>query len=156
MALYEFETTWRLRAPLPDVWQAIVDSDRWPEWWKGVERVVLLTAGDDHGVGSVRRTTWRSRLPYALTFDAEVERVEPMSLIEVRASGELEGTGTWHLSETDGVTHVRYVWRVRTTRWWMNILGPLPRPAFRWNHDQVMRNGAAGLATLLKADLLQA
>jgi hypothetical protein len=156
MALYEFETNWRLRASLADVWQAIVDGDRWPEWWQGVERVELLRAGDERGVGSVRRTTWRSRLPYTLTFDAEVVRVEPMTLLEVRASGELEGTGTWELDEADGVTHVRYLWRVRTTRWWMNLFGPMGRPAFKWNHDRVMHNGAVGLARLLDAELLQA
>lgn len=36
----------------------------------------------------------------------------------------------------------------------MNRLGPLPRPAFRWNHDLVMRQGGAGLARRLGASLL--
>jgi polyketide cyclase/dehydrase/lipid transport protein len=153
MALYEFETEWRLRAPLAEVWSAIVDS--WPEWWRGVERVELLKAGDEQGIGAVRRMTWRSRLPYTLTFDIEVMRVEPMTLIEGRASGELEGTGTWRLGEADGVTTVHYTWRVRTTRWWMNLLAPIARPNFRWNHDYVMARGGEGLAGLLGAELLQ-
>ena len=154
MALYEFETEWRLRAPLADVWQAIADSDRWPEWWQGVQRVELLKTGSNGDAGSVRRTTWRSRLPYTLTFDAEVMCVEPMSLIEVRATGELEGSGIWRLREEDGITAAHYTWRVQTTRWWMNLLGPLGRPAFKWNHDQVMHNGAVGLAKLLGAELV--
>ena len=41
-----------------------------------------------------------------------------------------------------------------TTERWMNLLGPIAGPAFRWNHDQVMRNGALGLAELLDARLL--
>ena len=154
MPLYEFETTWRIRAPLTDVWGAIVDSARWPAWWRGVERVELLREGDAQGTGSLRRLTWRSKLPYTLTFDTEVVKVEPMSLIEGRASGELEGVGIWRLGEEDGVTTVHYAWRVRTTRWWMNLLAPLARPAFRWNHDYVMHNGAVGLAKLLGAELL--
>jgi hypothetical protein len=156
MAFYEFETEWRLRAPLAGVWTAIAGSDSWPEWWRDVERVQLLRPGDEHGIGSLRRLTWRSRLPYTLTFDVEVVRVEPMSLIEGRATGELEGTGVWHLSEHDGMTVVRYTWRVRTTRWWMNLLAPIARPAFRWNHDHVMRSGAEGLAKLLGAELVYA
>ena len=152
MPLYEFETTWCIRAPQADAWAAIVDSERWPEWWRGVERVVLLRAGDERGVGAVRRLTWRSKLPYTLSFDTEVVRVEPMSLIEGRASGELEGVGIWRLDELDGVTRVHYTWRVRTTRWWMNLLAPIARPAFRWNHDYVMHNGAIGLARLLGAE----
>jgi hypothetical protein len=154
MPLYEFETQWRIRAPQADVWGAIIESDRWPSWWLGVERVELLRAGDERGIGSIRRLTWRSKLPYTLSFDTEVMRVEPMSLIEGRASGELEGAGIWRLEEQDGVTTVRYTWRVRTTRWWMNIMAPVARPAFRWNHDYVMHNGAVGLARLLGAELV--
>ena len=104
MPLYHFETTWRLRAPLAAVWRAVVDSERWPEWWRGVECVELLQAGDEWGIGARHRLTWRSKLPYTLSFDAEIVRVEPMSLIEGRATGELEGSGIWRFAEQDGVT----------------------------------------------------
>ena len=154
MPHYEFETTWKLRTPLPGVWGAIVASERWPEWWRGVERVEPLQVGDEQGIGARHRLTWRSKLPYTLSFETEVVRVEPMSLIEGRASGELEGVGIWRLAEEDGVTTAHYTWRVRTTRWWMNLLAPIGRPAFRWNHDYVMHNGAVGLAKLLGAELL--
>ncbi len=53
--------------------------------------------------------------------------------------GELEGVGRWRLYEQDGVTAVLYEWNVRTTKAWMNLLAPLLRPAFEWNHDWVMR-----------------
>jgi hypothetical protein len=36
----------------------------------------------------------------------------------------------------------------------MNLLAPLARPVFAWNHDVVMRWGAEGLAKLLRAPLL--
>jgi len=32
--------------------------------------------------------------------------------------------------------------------------GPLARPVFAWNHDAVMRQGAAGLAERLGAELV--
>ena len=38
----------------------------------------------------------------------------------------------------------------------MNLLAPLARPIFAWNHDFVMRNGADGLSRLLGARLLTA
>ncbi len=69
------------------------------------------------------------------------------------ASGELEGVGTWRLYKGDGVAVV-YDWRVRTTKPWMNVFGPLARPAFSWNHDVVMRQGGRGLAAELGATLL--
>ena len=56
--------------------------------------------------------------------------------------------------EDDGATAVVFEWRVRTTRWWMNLLAPLARPAFRWNHDRLMRAGGRGLAGRLGVELL--
>ena len=39
-------------------------------WWRGVEDVVELDPGDETGVGSHSRLTWRSKLPYDLVFEA--------------------------------------------------------------------------------------
>jgi uncharacterized protein YndB with AHSA1/START domain len=154
VAGYRFVTEWRLRAPLADVWDAIVASEKWPSWWRGVLEVEELQAGDETGVGSRRRYVWRSKLPYALAFDMETTLVEPMSRLEGRASGELAGTGVWEFTEAGGVTTLCYTWSVKTTRPWMNLLAPLLRPAFAWNHDYVMKAGAEGLARLLNAELI--
>jgi uncharacterized protein YndB with AHSA1/START domain len=154
VADYRFVTVWKLRAPVAEVWGAIVASEKWPSWWKGVVQVDELAAGDGTGIGDRRRYVWRSMLPYTLAFDMETTAVEPMGRLEGRASGELEGTGAWEFSEADGLTIVRYTWQVRTTRPWMNLLAPLLRPAFAWNHDYVMKAGAEGLARLLNAELI--
>jgi len=74
---YEFVTIWRVSAPIDQVWNEINHSEAWPDWWKGVESVVELEKGDAAGVGSVRRYTWKSKLPYRLTFDMKAVRVEP-------------------------------------------------------------------------------
>jgi len=87
MSDYEFITIWNIDAPLERVWSAIEDADAWPGWWKGVVNVVELQAGDKDGVGSIRRTVWKSALPYKLEFDSEVLRVERLKLIEARAFG---------------------------------------------------------------------
>jgi uncharacterized protein YndB with AHSA1/START domain len=154
LAEYRFVTVWKLRAPIAAVWQAILETDKWPSWWRGVVSVERLRAGDAQGVGAAARYVWRSRLPYTLAFDMEVTRAEPHALLEGRASGELEGTGTWRLVETDGVTTVGYTWQVRTTRPWMNLLAPIARPLFAWNHDYVMKSGGEGLARLLGTELV--
>jgi len=155
---YEFVTRWELAAPAEPVFELLRDSAGYPRWWKGVKRVEVLRTGSDHGVGDASRFTWRSILPYSLTFNLEVTRVEWPVTIEGRASGELDGVGIWTLSsgEQDGTTTVRYDWRVRTTKVWMNAFGPLLRPAFVWNHDIVMRQGGKGLAAALGARLLAA
>jgi uncharacterized protein YndB with AHSA1/START domain len=154
MADYSFLTTWVLDAPIDGVWDALYDSERWPEWWRGVERVSVLERGDAQRVGELSRYTWKSRLPYRLEFDMRTTRVERPHLVEGRAQGELTGEGRWRLFEAPGQTAVTYEWRVETTERWMNALAPLARPLFAWNHDVVMRNGGRGLAERLGARLL--
>ena len=146
MVHYRFLTTWLLEAPIDPVWEAIYDAERWPEWWRGVESVVELEPGGQDKVGSVSRHRWRSALPYTVQFDSRTTRVERPWLIEGEASGELAGEGRWRLFERDGLTAVLYEWDVRTTKSWMNLLAPVARPAFRWNHNRVMRQGGEGLA----------
>jgi len=149
MANYHFQTIWDIPASRPEVWQAILETEAWPSWWKGVQTVVVLTPGDENGIGARRRFVWRSKLPYTLSFDMEVTRIEPMSRIEGRASGELEGTGIWGFEDTGAHVRIQYDWDVGTTRWWMNLLAPIARPMFAWNHDFVMNNGQEGLLKLL-------
>jgi uncharacterized protein YndB with AHSA1/START domain len=108
LTAYRFVTTWCLEAPIEPVWEAIYDSERWPEWWWGVESVVELAPGDDDGIGQVGRYVWRSRLPYELGFEIVTTRVERPHLLEGEASGELAGIGRWRLFEADATTAVIY------------------------------------------------
>jgi uncharacterized protein YndB with AHSA1/START domain len=154
MPEYRFLTTWLLQTEVEPVWDAIYDSERWPEWWKGVLEADKLEEGDATGVGQYGRYVWKSKLPYRLEFFVRTTEVERPHLLVGDASGELAGVGRWRLFERDGVTAVLYEWNVRTTRPWMNLLGPIARPIFAVNHDYVMRNGGHGLAELLGAPLL--
>ncbi len=154
MTEYHLLTTWRIEAPIADVYRAIRDSQRWPQWWPGVEQVCELEPGDSSGVGTVQRYAFRGVLPYRLRFDLRVTRVEPQVALEGVASGELEGSGRWCFSADDSLTTVRHEWNVRTTRRWMNLVAPLAKPAFEWNHAAAMRRGELGLARMLDARLV--
>ena len=153
---YEFLTVWRFDAPVEKVWQEIKSSETWSVWWKGVLNVEELKAGDREGVGKIVRSTWKSALPYKLVFDSEIVRIEHLKLIEARAFGELEGTGLWQFfAENENTTRVRYDWKVKTTKSWMNFFAPVAKPFFRWNHDTIMNWGGAGLAQRLNCKLLE-
>jgi hypothetical protein len=154
MAQYRFVTLWHIEAPLDAVCAAIEHSLMWPQWWRCVERVEELTPGDASGIGSVRRYTWKGRLPYRLTFDICVTHIEPLATVEGIASGEVEGHGRWSFSSDGTVTSVRYEWQVRTTPLWMRLLAPFARAVFKWNHDAVMQQGGEGLARRLNARLV--
>lgn len=146
MAEYRFETTWRLPAQREDAWAVLADAEGWPRWWPSVRRVERLTPGAPDGVGRVLRFHFATRLPYTLTFTARmVEVVEPVGMVAA-AEGELAGTWTCELRQDAGTVAVRHVWAVRTTRPWMNLLAPLARPGFAWNHAVLMREAGEGFA----------
>ncbi|MBV9467597.1 MAG: SRPBCC family protein [Solirubrobacterales bacterium] len=154
MGSYAFLTTWCFQdAAIADAFELLRDSAGYPRWWKSVIATERLEQGDAEGVGELTRFQWRGALPYLLSFDLRVSRLERPYLIEGRASGELDGIGLWRLYEGQGLAVV-YEWRVRTTKGWMNLAGPLARPAFAWNHDLVMREGARGFAGALGAALI--
>lgn len=134
----------------------IEDAARWPEWWRGVVRVDELDPGGPGRVGARFAIEWRSRLPYPLGFEFTVETVDPPCCMRGSAVGELEGHGVWRLYEDLGVTAVVYDWQVSTTKRWMNLLSPIARPVFDYNHDVVMRWGGEGLARRLGVRLLAA
>jgi uncharacterized protein YndB with AHSA1/START domain len=154
MTEYRFSTIWCIDAPIDRVWNAIHDARTWPEWWKNVERTVELSKGDRDGIGAVHRYVWKGVLPYRVVLDMRVTRVEPMTTLEGEASGMVEGIGCWHFTPLENGTQVRYDWHVRTRRWWMNLLAPLARPLFRWNHDAIMHEGGLALARRLNARLV--
>jgi uncharacterized protein YndB with AHSA1/START domain len=151
---YRFLTTWLLTAPREQVWDAVYDSERWPEWWQGVLEAEKLEEGNETGVGQYGRYVWKSKLPYKVEFHVRTTKVEKPYLLEGDAEGELAGVGRWRLFEQGGVTAVLYEWNVSTTSPWMNAISPIARPVFAVNHDYVMRNGGTGMAKLLGCELL--
>lgn len=156
MEFYQFITIWRFDAPIEKVWETIKDSENWSEWWKGVIRVVELKKGDEKGIGSIHRSTWKSALPYTLEFDSELIKLEHQKTIEARAFGELEGVGLWTFTAiNESETLVRYDWKVKTTKPWMNFLSPIAKPFFKWNHNVIMTWGGEGLAKKLGCKLLE-
>ena len=154
MAAYRFLTTWLLEAPREEVWDVLEDALRWPEWWRGVVGVEQRGGVPAGQVGSRYAIEWRSRIPYPVRFEFEVDTVDRPALMDGRARGELEGSGCWRLFQEGDVTAVTYDWEVGTTKRWMNAVAPVARPVFRYNHDVVMRQGGEGLARRLGARLI--
>lgn len=144
-ARFELVTRWRMAAPAERIWAELTRPEEWPAWWRGVLAVQPLACGDAAGLGACYRMTWRSALPYRLTFEMRTLRIEQHRLIEAAASGELEGIGRWTLEPRGAVTAVRYDWHVQPMRPWMRVLAGALEPLFVWNHDVIMRWGRQGL-----------
>jgi hypothetical protein len=156
MADYHYVSTWQLQAPIEQVWAAISDLEHLPAWYAGLREVQQLAPGDAQGVGTQVRYVIKGRLPLRLAVEATVTRVAAPRELELRADGELAGTGRWSLDQQDGITTARYTWDVRTTRPWMNLVAPLARPLFTWNSKGVMLQAGKGLARFLGVPLVRA
>jgi uncharacterized protein YndB with AHSA1/START domain len=139
----------RLDAPVERVWAELMTPEAWPGWWRAVKKVETISDGDAKGVGAVRRFTWGTALPYTLSFNMTVTKVEPMALIEGEARGELDGLGRWTLRPEGAGTYVRYDWLVDITKPWQVALAPILRPVFAWNHNIVLGWGYEDLKTRL-------
>jgi len=116
---FDLTTEWHLDDPIENVWPLLTAIENWPLWWRAVKRVELLQPGDADGLGAVHRMTWKTALPYQLTFDMRMTCAEPMSVLEGQAWGELNGVGLWTLRPEGQGTHVRYDWNIVLTRPWM-------------------------------------
>jgi Polyketide cyclase / dehydrase and lipid transport len=142
---FHLTTDWHFNAPREAVWQALIGTDEWPSWWRAVKKVERIADGDENGVGAVHRMTWKTALPYTLTFDMRTTRIEPMMHIEGQAEGELSGTGRWGIWPDGRSTRVRYEWFVAVAHPRLALFAPLLRPVFVWNHYVVMGWGFKGL-----------
>jgi hypothetical protein len=149
MAQYRFVTEWQVDATAGQVWDVLLDYRQWPSWWRGFRAVEQLESGDASGRGMRIRQSWRAWLPYTMVLDLEILDLQRPSLVQGRASGNVEGTCTWSLDERDGATTVRFVMDVCTTRWWMNLPVPFAGRVFAGNYDAIMRWGAEGMARVL-------
>ena len=61
------------------------------------------------------------------------------------AGRDVIGLGEWRLAEHGGEVDLRYLWRVRVGKPWMQRFEFLLKPVFTWNHNWVMRRGEQGL-----------
>jgi hypothetical protein len=149
MQQYCFHTTWKYQARISDIWPVIKDIENWPHWWKGVECVKILHPGELNGMSKKAAMTWKSLLPYRLTFVMEVTGIVENEKITGHTTGELQGTGTWYFSQEGAFSVLQFHWDVMTTPAWMNVFAPLLKPVFKWNHDIIMLWGREGLGAKL-------
>jgi uncharacterized protein YndB with AHSA1/START domain len=154
MTQYHFITTWDLEAPVETVWETIGAPASYSIWWKYVVSVTEIEPNRADGTGGLFIWKWKTALLYTLAFEMRVTRSEPPHVLESSARGELEGVGRWELKEMERFTRVTYDWQVRTTKSWMNLMAPLARPAFSWNHNVIMDEGGRALAERLGVRLL--
>lgn len=149
---YRFESIWMLETSIDDAFGVLLDAGE-TAGTRRVEYAVIERGGPD-GVGRRSRYRVHSPLLYTMEFTAEATEVDPPHRLHSVVHGELTGTGTYHLNEQNGITRIRFDWNVRTTKRWMNLLGPLGRPLFVWAHHRIMDELIDAMASALNTEVL--
>ena len=143
---YRIVSHWRAAGRIEDIYAILVDAESLPLWWPEAYRSVrTLAEGDADGVGRVTAITTRGALPYNVNWQVTLTEVRAPTLIRLDASGDVEGRGEWQLQQEGGDVTLRYDWRVRVGKRWMQRFEWLLKPAFVANHNWVMRRGERGL-----------
>lgn len=140
---YDFQDEWWVEAPIEQVWALISEPEGFPAWWPIYRRAEWLTA--ERGVGGRFRLNFRVALPYDLTIENEITSAEEPRLVEGRVTGDLVGTWRWTLRPERGGTHVTFQESVGTSKVILNLLAPVAKPAFEWNHRVAAQRGAEGM-----------
>lgn len=152
---YHFITTFTLEARPAEIWETLARSEEWILWWRWLVEVELLEEGDRRGVGHRVRHQVTSPLRYRLGYVGTVTHAVENVMSRFEARGDLEGTGQFELEPGEaGTTLVTFHWLVRTPKAWMNLLAPVARPLFVWNHHRLMDDFAGDLAEAMGARLL--
>jgi len=82
-------------------------------------------------------------------FEVEAVHEEPPRLTEAVVRGDLNGTMKWTLHPEGSGTRLCFEEIVITGKPLLNVLAPLFKPFFAWNHEIMMRRREQGLRHLL-------
>lgn len=153
MFRYSFVTCWKVKAKMDEVWNAIYDTDHWPEWWKGVEEVKQIQCPNSP---CLHQITTRSNYDRPVSFNLRITSVEKNKFIKAETSGEFKGKAIWEFEEqSDGTIMIKYKWNAIQKTSFKNLLSPISSTILQWHHDTVMQWGAKGLANKLHAGLIE-
>lgn len=152
LQLYRFVTQWTFTAPVELVWEEVIDARAWPTWTKDLRKIDLRGPEPGLALGSVADCEVKGALPYSLRYSFEVVGLEPLRRLEMRAWGDLVGTGRWILEPHGGGTATTFSWDVGTTNRILNLVARLPfvRSLMERNHDNVMAAAYRGLLRRLE------
>ncbi len=144
---YHFLERWHAEAPPEAVWDLVADPRTYPRWWSEFLEVTPLN--DIEGVGARVAVHVRAALPYHMRFQLESVHYDRPHATEVRVTGDLVGYMRWLFAPYERGTYLVFEQEVRTGKRLLNVLAPLGKPFFAWNHRGMMRHGEQGLRIAL-------
>jgi uncharacterized protein YndB with AHSA1/START domain len=151
---YYFISTWKIAAPVQAVWDAIENSEAWPQWWPGVLSVKKITNEFADGHSDIKEYIFGSYFFYKIKFRMRTVEKEDFFKLKGIATGDADGVGLWKFQMENGICTIQYQWDITITVKWMNLLAPIFKHVFKLNHHLAMKAGGKALAKRLSADLI--
>ena len=143
---YFFVSHWRVPGRIEQVFRLFQQVERLPDWWPAVYRgVEELEAGGPKGLGRTVALRGKGWLPYSIRWQLKVTGVEYPRRIDLSASGDLEGRGTWLLAQAGEDVDITFEWEVTANKPLLKSLSPFLKPLFAMNHRWAMRQGEISL-----------
>jgi hypothetical protein len=151
-AKYNFITTFCVKASVEEVFAVLIAYNKWQTWWKGLNDLEVIK--DARVPKGYKLALALGPGFYNLHFTLTLDSISINKSISLNSSGDLQGVGTFTLSQKEDSTVVTFIWNVETTKFWMNLVEPIGRPIFVFEHNVIMKWFAQGLANYLQKELL--
>ena len=138
---FVFEHTWRIPAPIDEVFAVLAKPEDYPTWWPQVRRTERID--DESGYAWVRSL---APVTLHLTLTRQIEDAQSHTL-RVALAGDLVGECGWQLTANGNETIGEFTQRVHLADGLIGTVADL-RPArmvLRANHNWMMRSGERGL-----------
>ncbi len=143
---FHLKTHWSLPGRIEEVCEILNDPASFVDWWGDVYlNVEILDDGDDRGIGGAVQVLTRGALPYRLRWTGRLVEENRPKTWRIRAEGDLDGEGVWHLRQNGEMAELTYDWTVLAEKPVLRVLSPLLKPVFAWNHNWAMAKGLDGL-----------
>lgn len=148
-AQYRFLSTWKVPAPIDEVYDVVGDTLRYPEWWGDV---FLRVEGDEGPPRPGRRASVFARgfLPYRIRWSGVVTKADRPNGFAIALSGDFDGSGIWRLAPDGEGTSAELDWRPEVNKPLIRYLTPILRPIFAKNHYWAMDRGQQGILGLIE------
>src|SRR3989442_1277875 len=143
---YHFLTRWLVAGDVKEVADIIEDALSLPRWWPAVYfEVEQIEPGGEGGVGKLIGLRAGGWLPYTLRINFRTVESHYPHGFTMKATGDLEGTGTWAFEQDGPNVNVTYDWTIRANKSVIRRLSFVLKPIFRSNHNWTMRRGEESL-----------
>jgi carbon monoxide dehydrogenase subunit G len=139
----DFSGLYEFTKPPNELWLAIEQVDRFPEWWSWLQEFGV--EGDGLNSGSALRGVVAPPVPYRMRIRVQILGSEKERSIDAAVHGDLEGTASFRLRPIDSGTIVDIRWNVEMMQRPMRLASRLAYPLLRWGHDRVVEMTLKGL-----------